>query len=65
MRKMSVSAASKISSAISFGVLRRLAPSTIAIMRSTNVSPGFTLHTDDEPVGEHPRASGDGRKVAA
>ncbi len=30
--------------AISFGVLRRCAPSTMAIIRSRNVSPGLTLH---------------------
>ena len=35
-----VSATSRIVSAISFGVLRRLAPSTMAIMRSRKVSPG-------------------------
>ena len=40
-RKMIVSAASRMSSAISFGVFCRLAPSTIAIMRSRNVSPGI------------------------
>ncbi len=39
-----VSATSRIVSAISFGVLRRLAPSTMAIMRSRKVSPGLTLH---------------------
>ncbi len=38
---MIVSAASRMSSAISLGVFWRLAPSTIAIMRSRNVSPGF------------------------
>ena len=32
-----------MSSAISFGVFWRLAPSTIAIMRSRNVSPGLTV----------------------
>ena len=37
---MIVSAASRMSSAISFGVFWRFAPSTIAIMRSRNVSPG-------------------------
>ena len=35
-----VSAASRMLSAISFGVFWRLAPSTIAIIRSRNVSPG-------------------------
>ena len=40
-RKMIVSAASRMSSAISFGVFWRLAPSTIAIIRSRKVSPGI------------------------
>ena len=40
-RKMIVIAASKISSAISFGVFCRFAPSTRPIMRSRNVSPGL------------------------
>ncbi|MNR36691.1 hypothetical protein D3C85_1546470 [compost metagenome] len=39
-----VRATSKMVSAISFGVLRRCAPSTIAIIRSRKVSPGLTLH---------------------
>jgi hypothetical protein len=38
-----VSAASKMSSAISFGVFLRLAPSTIEIMRSRKVSPGSAV----------------------
>ena len=38
--KISVSAASRMLSAISFGVLRRCAPSTSAIMRSRNDWPG-------------------------
>ena len=38
--KISVSAASRMLSAISFGVLRRSAPSTSAIMRSRNDLPG-------------------------
>ncbi len=38
--KISVSAASRMLSAISFGVLRRSAPSTSAIMRSRNEWPG-------------------------
>ncbi len=38
--KISVSAASRMFSAISFGVLRREAPSTSAIMRSRNDCPG-------------------------
>ena len=51
---MIVSAASKMSSAISFGVFFRLAPSTIAIMRSRKVSPGlrviFTTSQSDRTV---------------
>ena len=39
-RKISVRPASRIPSAISFGVLRRWAPSTSAIMRSRKLSPG-------------------------
>ena len=42
-RKMIVRAASRMLSAISFGVFCRLAPSTIAIMRSRKVSPGSLL----------------------
>ena len=42
-RKMIVSAARRMSSAISFGVFCRLAPSTMAIIRSRNVSPGFAV----------------------
>ena len=40
---MIVIAASRMSSAISLGVFCRLAPSTIAIMRSRNVSPGLAV----------------------
>ena len=39
-RKISVSTASRVLSAISFGVFCRFAPSTSAIIRSRNVSPG-------------------------
>ena len=39
-----VSATSRMVRAISFGVLRRCAPSTMAIIRSRKVSPGLTLH---------------------
>ena len=38
-----VKPASRMLSAISFGVFWRLAPSTMAIMRSRNASPGFAL----------------------
>src|ERR1700692_3143467 len=41
-RKTKVSAMSNMVSAISFGVFCRLAPSTMAIMRSMKASPGFT-----------------------
>ena len=40
---MIVSPASRIFSAISFGVFCRSAPSTRAIMRSRKVSPGFDV----------------------
>ena len=39
-----VSATSRMVNATSFGVLRRLAPSTMAIILSRKVSPGLTLH---------------------
>ena len=42
-RKTTVSAASKIVSAISFGVFCRLAPSTSAIIRSRKPSPGLAV----------------------
>ena len=42
-RKTMVSATSRMVSAISFGVFCRLAFSTMAIIRSTNVSPGLTV----------------------
>src|SRR5437588_681452 len=42
-RKMIVSPASRMLRAISFGVFWRLAPSTRAIIRSRNVSPGFEV----------------------
>jgi hypothetical protein len=41
--KMMVSEASRMFSAISFGVFCRLAPSTRAIIRSMNVSPGLEV----------------------
>ncbi len=43
-RKTMVSATSRMVRAISFGVLRRCAPSTMAIILSRKVSPGLTLH---------------------
>ncbi len=42
-RKTIVSAASRMSSAISFGVFWRLAPSTSAIIRSRKASPGLAV----------------------
>ncbi len=42
-RNTSVSATSRMVSAISLGVRERLAPSTIAIMRSRNASPGLAV----------------------
>ena len=42
-RNTMVSAASRMSSAISFGVFWRFAPSTIAIIRSRKVSPGLVV----------------------
>lgn len=42
-RKMTVSEAGRMLSAISFGVFCRAAPSTSAIIRSMNVSPGFEV----------------------
>ena len=62
---MSVSPASRMFSAISFGVFCRSAPSTSAIIRSRKVSPGFGGDADHDPVRQHPRAAGDGRAVAA
>ncbi len=43
IKKMIVSPASRMLSAISFGVLRRCAPSTSAIMRSMKVLPGSAV----------------------
>ena len=43
MKKMIVRPASRIDRAISFGVFWRSAPSTSAIIRSRNVSPGFAV----------------------
>ena len=52
-------------SAISFGVFCRSAPSTSAIIRSRNVSPGFARDPHDDLVGQHAGAAGDRRAVAA
>ena len=52
---MIVSPASRIDSAISFGVFWRFAPSTSAIIRSRNVSPGLCGDPHDDLVGEHAR----------
>ena len=64
-RKINVSAASKMVSAISFGVFWRCAPSTSAIMRSRKPSPGLIGDADFDFVGQHARAAGDGAAVAA
>ena len=65
IRKMIVMPASRMSSAISFGVFCREAPSTSAIMRSRKVEPGGGGDAHHEPVGDHQRAAGDGAAVAA
>ena len=62
---MIVRPASRIDSAISFGVFCRLAPSTSAIIRSRKVSPGSGRDAHDDLVGEHRGAAGDRRAVAA
>ena len=62
---MIVSPASRMLSAISFGVFCRSAPSTSAIMRSRNVSPGIGGDPDLDPVREHARAAGDRGSIAA
>ena len=64
-RKMIVSPASRMLSAISLASSAGSAPSTSAIMRSRNVSPGLRRDPHDDLVGEHPRAAGDSRAVAA
>ena len=64
-RKMIVSAASRMFSAISLGVFCRFAPSTRAIIRSMKLSPGFCVICHDDPVGEHPGAAGDRGPVTA
>ena len=65
IRKISVKAASTSDRAISLGVRWRMAPSTRAIMRSRNELPALGGDLDDDPVGEHARAAGDARAVAA
>ena len=64
-RKMNVSAASRMVSAISFGVFWRCAPST---MRDHAVQEAVALlhrDADDDAVAEDARAAGDGAAVAA
>ena len=70
-----VSAASRMSRAISFGVFWRLAPSTMAIMRSRKASPGLAVmrtmiqsdSTRVPPVTRAPVAAGfaDDRRALA
>ena len=65
IRNTSVSATSRMVSAISFGVFWRLAASTIEIMRSRKVSPGFDRHAHQDPVGQHTGAARHRGEVAA
>ena len=62
---MIVRLASRIDRAISLGVLRRDAPSTRAIIRSRNDSPGAAVIWTTISVGQHRGAAGDGGAVAA
>ena len=65
MMKISVRLASRMFSAISFGVLRRSAPSTSAIIRSRNECPGSCVISTTIRSESHARAAGDGAAVAA
>ena len=65
IRKTIVKPASRMLSAISFGVFCRSAPSTSAIIRSRNVWPGIGRDPDLDPVREHARATGHRRAIAA
>ncbi len=60
-----VSPASRILSAISFGVFCRSAPSTSAIMRSRNVSPGLEVIRTMMTSRQHARATRYRRAVAS
>ena len=62
---MMVKPASRMLSAISLGVFCRSAPSTSAIMRSRKVSPGFDVILTRDLIGEHARAAGNRRAIAA
>ena len=62
---MIVRPASRMLSAISFGVFCRSAPSTSPIMRSRKVEPWRRGDPHLDPVGQHLRAAGDRRAVAA
>ena len=64
-RKMIVSAASRMSSVISFGVFFRLAPSNIAIMRSRNVLPGSAVTRTTIQSRQDRRAALDRVAIAA
>ena len=64
-RKMIVSDASRMLSAISFGVFCRLAPSTSAIIRSMKLSPGFCVISTTMRSRQHLGAAGDRVAVAA
>ncbi len=64
-RKTRVRPASKILSAISFGVFWRSAPSTSAIMRSRKDSPGLAVMRTTMRSDKNFRAAGDRRAIAA
>ena len=63
--KMIVMPASRMLSAISFGVFCRTAPSTSAIMRSRKVEPWLAVIRTLSQSESDPRAAGDRRAVAA
>ena len=63
--KISVMPASRMLSAISFGVFWRSAPSTSPIMRSRKVEPAAAVMRTLDPVRQHLRAAGHRRAVAA
>ena len=64
-RKMIVMPASRMSRAISLGVFWRLAPSTMAIMRSKKVSPGLAVMRTTSQSDKHAGAAGHAAAVAA
>ncbi len=64
-RNTIVRPASRMSSAISFGVFLRFAPSTIAIMRSRKLSPGFTVTLTISQSDSTRRAAGHRAAITA